>query len=321
MGLQYFEALSPGTIASIVAVLTNRLVVGNDVTGYFRYPFLTATLPSSIFWCAVIYGFYGCLIGTWYTHGTKKLKMFVHDWFHVPHDDDDHGGHDVSTSELASHLDVDDQAVDEKLPLMSNGNGKVHAKQEIGALGRMKKYLCLVIPDEPKRASVAGTLAGALVGVIGMFVPHIMFWGEAQLQNLIDKGRTPLPIFGEEGNDAMTALAVCMIDPNDAAAIHAGFGIGCSLLISVTKTIVIGLSLGTGIVGGHFWGPLYVGCAASHLLTDLVKLFDARFGFGGGLGTHPCVVILCVMGAAHVGKWITIRFLHCLSSSNILFHQ
>ena len=37
MGLQYFEALSPATIASIVAVLCNRLTTGNDVTGYYRY--------------------------------------------------------------------------------------------------------------------------------------------------------------------------------------------------------------------------------------------------------------------------------------------
>jgi hypothetical protein len=36
MGLQYFEAISPATIASIVAVLCNRLVTGNDVTGYYR---------------------------------------------------------------------------------------------------------------------------------------------------------------------------------------------------------------------------------------------------------------------------------------------
>ena len=49
-------------------------------------------------------------------------------------------------------------------------------------------------------------------------------------------------------------------------------------------------------------GPLYVGCAASHLFTDLVKIFDSYFGFGGGLSAYPCVVILCTMGAAHVGK-------------------
>ena len=36
MGLQYFEALSPATIASIVAVLCNRLLTNNDVTGAFR---------------------------------------------------------------------------------------------------------------------------------------------------------------------------------------------------------------------------------------------------------------------------------------------
>jgi len=36
MGLQYFEALSPATFASIVAVLCNRLITNNDVTGYYR---------------------------------------------------------------------------------------------------------------------------------------------------------------------------------------------------------------------------------------------------------------------------------------------
>ena len=40
MGLQYFEALSPATIASIVAVIFNRIVSGNEVKGYFNYPFL-----------------------------------------------------------------------------------------------------------------------------------------------------------------------------------------------------------------------------------------------------------------------------------------
>jgi H+/Cl- antiporter ClcA len=54
MGLQYFEALSPAIFGSIVAVLTNRMVINNDVTGYYKYPFLTDTLPSTIFWHAII---------------------------------------------------------------------------------------------------------------------------------------------------------------------------------------------------------------------------------------------------------------------------
>jgi len=62
-----------------------------------------------------------------------------------------------------------------------------------------------------------------------------------------------LPIFGGDGEatSALIARAVCMIDPKDAAAIRAGFGVECSALIAVTKTIGIGLSLGTGIIGGR----------------------------------------------------------------------
>ena len=62
----------------------------------------------------------------------------------------------------------------------------------------------------------------------------------------------------------------------------------------------MGLSLGTGIIGGHFWGPLFVGCAASHLFTDVIGVLSEVFGFGGRLAAYPCVVILCTMGSAHV---------------------
>jgi hypothetical protein len=149
---------------------------------------------------------------------------------------------------------------------------------------------------------VVGFLAGAACGGICMYYPHNLFWGEAQLQSLIDKGRTPLPVFGfgDDPTAALVTLGRCMIDPNDAAAISKGFSIECSLMIAVTKVVVVGLSLGTGIIGGHFWGPLFVGCSASHLLTDSVRWFDDKFGFGGSLAAYPCVAILCVMGSAHV---------------------
>jgi hypothetical protein len=73
--------------------------------------------------------------------------------------------------------------------------------------------------------------------------------------------------------------------------------------MQVMKTIAIGLSLGTGITGGQFWGPLYVGCAAAHLLQDICLWFDSRFSFITILAAHPCVMILCTMGSAHVGKY------------------
>jgi H+/Cl- antiporter ClcA len=256
MGLQYFEALSPGTIASIVSVLTNRILSGNDVTGYYSYPFLTTALPSSIFSSAVIYGLYGCVVGIGYSHGSKLLKVWVHDWFHEPHDDH---GHDDEDDDDQHHHDGKEIEVGngsaEYSPLVSQKFKKTGKKRQAKAscVGCLKAYFCPVIPDEGMRAAVAGVLAGAICGVVGIFVPHTMFWGEAQLQNLIDKGRTPLPIFGEseDPTGGLTAHAFCMIDPTDGAAIRAGFSLGCAALIAISKVFVIGLSLGTGIIGGR----------------------------------------------------------------------
>jgi H+/Cl- antiporter ClcA len=261
MGLQYFEALSPATIASIVAVLCNRMVTGNEVTGYYSYPFLTASLPSEIFTSAVFYGFFGAAVGIIYAKGVVVLKTLVHDLFHATHDD-----HDDASVEPAHSVGADVGDLSEVIPLVGkNKAGKANAaaskSPNPGVMTSLRKYLCCVIPSEPNRAAVAGTLAGAIVGIIGIYVPHSMFWGEAQLQSLIDKGRTPLPVFGQgdEPTAALVALGRCMIDPTDGAAVRAGFSIECALVISVAKIVTTGLSLGTGIIAGHFWGPLFVG--------------------------------------------------------------
>lgn len=180
MGLQYFEALSPATISSIVAVLTNRLVTGNDVTGYYKYPFLTATLPSEIFSSAIVFGLFGALVGVWYANGVKKLKGLVHDWFHKPHNHDDHESAFDHKTQEASH-EVDGLGCGEKKPLLGHTeqqNSIINKRQEVGLITRWKYRLRCVIPNEVYRSAVAGSLAGAIVGVIGMFVPHVMFWGE-----------------------------------------------------------------------------------------------------------------------------------------------
>jgi Voltage gated chloride channel len=157
----------------------------------------------------------------------------------------------------------------------------------------------LNIRQEPRRAAVAGAIAGFLVGITGMLVPHTLFWGEAQLQNLIDKGRSPLPIFGR-GDDPtadLTAWAFCLLDPDKG---RSRYSLGCSALIGASKILTTGLSLGTGIIGGHFWGPLFTGCIASHFFTDFADMVGKNFGVNPIVGTYPCVAILCTMGASHV---------------------
>ena len=288
MGLQYFEALSPATISSIVAVLVNRIVTGNEVTGYYSYPFLTSTLPSSIFTHAIVYGLFGAAVGILYAIAVIKLKTNVHDWFHASHDHHD----PVPEKEAVEVLKGDEMS-----PLLGAPRKRTDSFTPV-----FERLSFCVIKHEPYRAAVAGMCAGAIAGTIGIFVPHTVFWGEAQLQNLIDRGRTPLPVFGtgDAPTAAFTSLAFCMIDPTDPNAIQAGFSVGCSALISVAKVVHIGLSLGTGIIGGHFWGPLFVGCSASHFLTDVVNMFADKFGFGRALAMYPCVVILCTMGSSHV---------------------
>lgn len=311
MGLQYFEALSPATISSIVAVLANRIVTGDDVTGYYKYPFLTETLPSHVFTSAIVYGLFGSGIGIGYAKGVLRLKHFVHDMFspriHNQHSQDKTGMRENKELNMQSLRTLTTEIFeDEETTPLVKRHRQEHPMDSVifseSTSERVKRALSFGIADQATRAAVAGTLAGFGVGITCMFVPHVMFWGEAQLQNMIDKGRTPLPIFGVKGtpSSGLTAYGLCMTHFDDEVAVAAGFHMGCSALITVSKIFVTGLSLGTGIVGGHFWGPLFVGCTASHFLTDFVNLVSQYIGFGASLSAYPCVAILCVMGATHV---------------------
>ena len=324
MGLQYFEALSPATIASIVAVLVNRMVTGNNVTGYYQYPFLTNTLPSVIFSNAIIIGIVGGGLGVVYAKGVMNIKGYVHDMFHH-HGDEGHaqhgGGNNNSTAGVPSEAMPLMNGTHTKLPMTGISETDVHDNHDIsktgvtpgstrkGPMGALdglgacwKRASSFGIKDEGLRMAVVGSLAGFVTGVICMFVPHILFWGEQQLQSLIDKGRSPLPVFGQ-GNAptaSLTAYGFCLIDPNNAQEVAQGYSIGCEAVITVAKIFVTGLCIGTGIVGGHFWGPLFVGVIGSHLFTDVVKAITTYIGFGQTLIAYPCVTILCFMGSTHV---------------------
>ncbi len=178
MGLQYFEALSPATLASIVSVIVNRMITGDDVKGMFEYPFLSESLPSNIFWVVIIYGIVGSFVGVIYAEGLLWLKHWVHDWFHAPHDDH-HDDHDLK---LEPHHNVG-----ESMPLVvGSGNGMthMHSKPKESCCTWMQKGVqrFFGIEHEPTRAAVAGVLAGIIVGFNCMLLPHLLFWGEAQLQ-------------------------------------------------------------------------------------------------------------------------------------------
>lgn len=168
-GLQYFEAMNSGILASIFAVVTNRIVSQNDVTGIFNYPFLTSTLPSRIFWVAIVYGIVGALVGMFYTKGVIFLKTFTHDLWH--YHEDHHDDHHEEDEDSKFSLNI------ESVPL--TGKKRVLKKKGKSCL---QKITSCHIKNEPFRATIVGVLAGAITGVICMFLPILLFWGEAQLQ-------------------------------------------------------------------------------------------------------------------------------------------
>jgi len=287
MGLQYFEALSPATIASIVAVLINRIVINNDVTGMFQYPFLSESLPSYIFKDAIVYGLFGGALGMFYTFNVKIIKKFVRHLLdccdNAPVSDD--------------NTDIDNiEDFGESIPFVNT----FKSSEMTANKNRNKVFspFAGLLPHTPTRAALTSTFAGIAVGITGIFLPHVMFWGEAQLQTMIDKRKTPLPIFGQgdEATADLVALGQCMLDQSQESFLS----IRCSIAIVLAKIFVTGLSLGTGIVGGHFWAPLFVGAAASQFFTESIGISSDWLGISTTLTQYPCVALLCIMGATHV---------------------
>jgi Voltage gated chloride channel len=280
----------------------------NDVTGYFNYPMLEETLPSTIFGNAIVYGLYGCGIGILYVEIVKYMKASVHSWFHA------HVENELETLAHTTTLtnDGNSKVLSEATPLIQGGDPKGYAPEATkGSVTNsepaLNRLFCCFINDEPTRAAVAGMLAGAIVGIIGIFVPHSLFFGEQQLQSLIDRGRTPLPVFTNAQDNPvrdLTYLSYCLIDPQDTEAMKNGFGASCSLLLTLARAVTTGLSLGTGIIGGQFWGPLCVGCSAAHFFSEMFSNISGRYGFGSELAAYPCIAILCTMASTHVGKCI-----------------
>ena len=307
-GLEYSEALPSAVIGSIVAVLTNRWMRQEEITGLFEYPALDHTLPSQVFTLALILGLYSAANGSIYVVITKAVKTFVCNFLRAPtngyYELDDKG-------DIAHHEDAVDSAT---ATSESSGNTQGDVEEGMAVEHSCSCWdmlgLCGVpertvqslrekmsIPHEGLRAAVAGGTAGALVGIIGMCFPHVMFWGEGQLQNLIDRGSSPLPIFGDSQDHTshLVAQGFCLPDADSE-----GFGVGCSVLIGALKMLTVGLSLGTGIVGGHFWGPLFMGCSSAHVFNHLAKKAADAFGTGYFLSKFPSLVLLCVMGGTHV---------------------
>lgn len=174
MGLQYFEALNPSVIASIVAVLVNRMVIPNDGIGYFDYPIFTDILPNHVFYVAILYGLLGGALGMLYAKGCLKIRMSIYDLFRFRDHSEENIVEDKSNSETFSleyeHGSEDSTHLNEKESI---------AKSEKKSL--VDKISSFSMKNEPLRASLIGIVAGAVVGVICMFYPQNLFWGKMVL--------------------------------------------------------------------------------------------------------------------------------------------
>jgi len=93
-----------------------------------------------------------------------------------------------------------------------------------------------------------------------------------------------------------------MVDTEDERAEVVGFSTSCAGILSVAKILAVGLSLGTGVCGGHFWAPLFTGATASHFFIGVLSWISAQLPgvFGGTISSYPCVALICIMGSTHV---------------------
>ncbi|EEC46052.1 predicted protein [Phaeodactylum tricornutum CCAP 1055/1] len=275
-GLQYYEALRPALFASVVAVETNRFLAHRNEHVFFQYPGTEEEMPNSLYLGVIFLALFGALaVGIPYIIGVnfcKKLIDSTYDWL------EDEFGQDSERKSL------------NELRRLNNFKSTEPEPES--------EYLCGVFSTEALQAAGKAGLAGLILGWIAIYLPHTMFWGEAQLQTIIDRGATPLPIVGSDYPSGLGSQGFCMTDTQSSSP--EPLSLTCLATIGVVKVVHVGLSLGTHIIGGHFWAPLLVAAPAAHLLTDAMGGVARALGHAGGLEAYKTIVILVVMGGAHV---------------------
>jgi H+/Cl- antiporter ClcA len=125
-------------------------------------------------------------------------------------------------------------------------------------------------------------LSGVLVGVIGMFYPYTLFWGEEQLQSVLDNGATDLPYL-IDSNIASTdakALTYYSVTPLQDLSTPQ------FLQIAIAKILAISVAVGARWPGGLVYPFFIVGAA----LSNCVNPFSAT-------GTLGPVIALCLMAS------------------------
>ena len=64
--MEYYEALGPATLSSIIAVVSNRQFTKKFIQGQFTYGHVNRDTPGAVYWLAVAAGCGGAVVGVGY---------------------------------------------------------------------------------------------------------------------------------------------------------------------------------------------------------------------------------------------------------------
>jgi len=138
-----------------------------------------------------------------------------------------------------------------------------------------------------------------VISIAGMLLPPVLFWGEPDLQNVVDMGAYPLRFY-RGGNSGIIHLP----EP---------YGVGTVIMVGFVKMIVLSICVTNGVKGGILF-PLFA--------------IGASFGQAAAmiLGIDQALAVGCMMAAVQAGltrtpfasSFITVFLFHTFPSQMLI---
>ena len=225
-GMQYFEALSPAAIASVAALFTRCILLQEPLRGKYTYGQEQQESPLADLAMSLGCGLAGGLLAVALT-GIFRWSKWA-------------GAAATTAGERGCACGKErDGGGDED----SGGCG---GRRELrGVLARLALRVA----------------TGAAIGAVGVLFPHSLFWGDEQLQSIIDDGRTPLKWLWR--SSALDRFAVVKSE-GEHISHEAALG------LALAKTLAIALSLGGAFPGGIIYPLFVVGAASARAMQRVV---------------------------------------------------
>lgn len=110
-----------------------------------------------------------------------------------------------------------------------------------------------------KRSQIlSSTFAGLTLGLIGLLVPQTLFWGEWELQTIIDRGASPLPHIWPK----VQILPYSLSDP------------WANLMVALVKMVTISITIHGGFRGGFIFPFFLTGAAIGSAIQLWIPSLD-----------------------------------------------